>query len=158
MFNSVNIQDLKTNNMSKQTDYIIEYLENIEPVTDQEEIKKINNFLDNLILTDKQKHEENNKNFMIKIEEYQEINIICFIDKQEEIINISKGIIYKKRNSEEVYSNNFTVNQFNECFIFDQGNDYEIYQDEKLIFALEQKRSFEITNVITGEKSKLMLN
>ena len=48
MLNSVNIQDLKTNNMSKQTDYVIEYSENIELVTDQEEIKKINNFLDNL--------------------------------------------------------------------------------------------------------------
>ena len=95
---------------------------------------------------------------MIKIEEYQEINIIYFVDEQEEIINIPKGITYKKRNSEEVYSNNFTVNQFNEYFIFDQGNDYEIYQDEKLNFVLEQKRGFEITNEITGEKSKLILN
>ena len=95
---------------------------------------------------------------MIKIEEHQEINIIYFVDKQEEIINIPKGITYKKRNSKEVCSYNFTVNQYNECFIFDQGNDYEIYQDEKLIFTLEQKRSFEITNVITGEKSKLILN
>ena len=144
--------------MSKQTDYVIEYSENIEPVTDQEEIKKINNFLDNLILTDKQKYKENNENFMIKIEEHQEVNIIYFVDEQEKIINIPKRITYKKRNSEEVYSNNFTVNQFNECFIFDQGKDYEIYQNEKLIFTLEQKRSFEITNVITGEKSKLMLN
>ena len=96
--------------MSKQTDYVIEYSENIELVTDQEEIKKINNFLDNLILTDKQKHEENNENFMIKIEEYQEINIIYFVDEQEEIINIPKGITYKKRNSKELCSYNFTVN------------------------------------------------
>ena len=137
MFNSVNIQDPKTNNISKQTDHVIEYYndfvnnnrilynsENIELVTDQEEIEKINNILDNskMIfqeLEDEQKHEENNKNFMIKIEEYQEINIIYFVDKQEEIINISKGIIYKKKKSEEVYSYNFSVNQFNEYFIFD---------------------------------------
>ena len=72
---------------------------------------------------------------MIKIEEHQEVNIIYFVDEQEKIINISKGITYKKRNSEEVYSYNFTVNQFNECFIFDQGNNYEIYQEERKIIT-----------------------
>ena len=181
MFDSKNIEDyLKKNNMSEQTDNFIN--DNgilydptiIKPVTNQEEIDKINNILDNindkdpknifqeledLILTDEQKqafHEE--KEYMIKIEEHQDINIIYFVNDQEEIINIPKGITYKKKNSEEVYSYNFTVNQYNKCFIFDQGNDYEIYQDKKLIFVLEQKRSFEITNEITGEKSKLILN
>ena len=55
MLNSVNIQDyLKKNNMSEQTDNFIN--DNgilydptiIEPVTNQEEIDKINNILDNI--------------------------------------------------------------------------------------------------------------
>jgi hypothetical protein len=120
----------------------------IQPVTDQEVIDRINNILDKTL-------EDYQEDFEIRIKEYEDFNVIYFVNELEKIINIPEGVTCETK-IQRSKKNSYSLDEFKECFIIIHGNDYDIYQNDKLIYGVYCEKSYEITNEISGEKYKLL--
>jgi hypothetical protein len=138
--------------------YSIHYNPNIiEEVTDSDTLQRISNILDKEVIepVPDELKENNNNDFDIKIVEFHDYNIVYFVNEFKEIILVPKGITYEKKNSKR-YQVNRNNEFINNCIVILPGYDYIIYHNDILIYEVECEKSFEITNEISREKSRLI--
>jgi hypothetical protein len=122
-----------------------------------EEVKKVSDDIDSIVCkhqNPKENTSDDDNTPKIRIQEYGSFNIIYF-ETDSETYEVPRGITCRRKNSEEIVQVH-TMDEYEECFIINPDYDYDIYLDNELLFSVYCERSFEITNEITGEKSKLV--